>query len=104
MILAFFGISQNYFCVGKIMDRGYGLRDHGWLSVHGGLVTMGRRGCSGAREVFVIAQKKREGVIGVLTNDVTWRQSCGDGHTTALNRDGRWCSNVEMIPGVRRRD
>jgi hypothetical protein len=26
------------------MDWIYGSRDHGWLSVHGGLVTMGRRG------------------------------------------------------------
>jgi hypothetical protein len=42
------------------MDRVYELRDHDWLSVHGGLATMGRRGLYGAREVVVIAQRKRE--------------------------------------------
>jgi hypothetical protein len=42
------------------MDRGYGSQEHGWLLVHGGLATMGRRGRSGAREVVVIAQRKRE--------------------------------------------
>jgi hypothetical protein len=25
-------------------------------------------------------------------------------HTTAFNREGRWCSNEEMVPDVRRRD
>jgi hypothetical protein len=42
------------------MDRVYGSRDHGWLSVHGGLVTMGQHGRSEAREVIVIAQRERE--------------------------------------------
>jgi hypothetical protein len=42
------------------MDRVYASRDHDWLSVHGGLATMGRRGRSGAREVVVIARRKRE--------------------------------------------
>jgi hypothetical protein len=46
--------------IGKIMDWVYESRDHGWLSVHGGLVTMGQRGRSGAREVVVIARRKRE--------------------------------------------
>jgi hypothetical protein len=43
------------------MDRVYGSRDHGWLSVHGGLMTMERCGRSRAREVVVIAQREREG-------------------------------------------
>jgi hypothetical protein len=43
MILAFSEISQNCFCIGKIMDRVYGSRDHGWHSVHGGFMTMGGR-------------------------------------------------------------
>jgi hypothetical protein len=38
------------------MDRVYESRDHGWLSIHGGLTTMGRCDRSGAREVVVIAQ------------------------------------------------
>jgi hypothetical protein len=42
------------------MDRVYGSRDHGWLSVHGGLVTMGQHGRSEAQEVIVIAQRERE--------------------------------------------
>jgi hypothetical protein len=111
VILTILGISQNYFFIGKVIDRFYGSRDHGWLSIHGGLVTMGRRDCSGAREVIVIAQRERERereeeeeVVRVLTNGATWRRSCGDGHTTTLNRGGRWCSDGEMVPGVRRRD
>jgi hypothetical protein len=69
---------------------------------------MGRRGCSGAREVIVIAQKEREReeeeVVEILTNDVTWSRSYGDGHTTVLNRGVQWCSDEEMVPGARRRD
>jgi hypothetical protein len=56
---------------------------------------MGRPGRSRAWEVIVIAQRdrereerEREEVIGVLTNDATWRQSCGDDYMTALNRGG----------------
>jgi hypothetical protein len=62
IILAFSEISQNCFCIGKIMDRVYGSRDHGWHSVHGGFMTMGRAGPSGAQEVIVIARRegKRE--------------------------------------------
>jgi hypothetical protein len=90
------------------MNRVYGSRDHDWLLVHGGLATMGRRGCSRAQEVVVIArrerEREREEVVGVLTNGATWRRSCGDGHTTALKRGDRWCSDGEMVPGVRRRD
>jgi hypothetical protein len=88
------------------MDRVYESWDHDWISVHGGLVTMGWHSRSEAREVIVIARRKREReeVIGVLTNGTTWRQSYGDGHTTTLNRAGRWCSNGEMVPGLRRRD
>jgi hypothetical protein len=60
VILVFFGISQNYFCIEKVMDQVYGSRDHGCLSIHGGLATMGQRDRSGAREVVVIAQRERE--------------------------------------------
>jgi hypothetical protein len=42
------------------MNRVYGSRDHDWLLVHGGLATMGRRGCSRAQEVVVIARRERE--------------------------------------------
>jgi hypothetical protein len=42
------------------MDWVYESWDHDWLSVHGGLVTMERHGRSGAREVVVIARRKRE--------------------------------------------
>jgi hypothetical protein len=52
----------------------------------------------------VIVQIEREEVIGVLTNDSTWRRSCGDDHMTALNRGGKWCSDGEMVSGVRRRN
>jgi hypothetical protein len=86
------------------MDRVYGSRDHGWLSVHGGLTIMKRCGRSRAQEVIVIARREREKVIGVFTNDATWRRSCGDGHTTALNIGGRWCSDREIILGAGRRD
>jgi hypothetical protein len=40
--------------------KSHGSRDHSWLSVHGGLMTMGRRGRSGAWEVIVIARRERE--------------------------------------------
>jgi hypothetical protein len=86
------------------MDRVYGSRDHGWLSIHGGLMTMGRCSRSGARVVVVVAQREREEVLGVLTNGTTWRRSCGDDHTTALNRGGQWCSDGEMVPCAKRRD
>jgi hypothetical protein len=81
-----------------------GYVDHGRLSVHGGFTTMGRRGRSRAQEVIVIArrEREREDVVGVLTNVASWRLSCGDGHTTVLNRGGRWFSDWEMVPGVRR--
>jgi hypothetical protein len=48
------------FCVGKVMNYVYVSRDHGWLSVHDGLVTMGQHGHSGAWEVIVIARRERE--------------------------------------------
>jgi hypothetical protein len=93
MILAFSEISQNCFFIGKVMDQVYGSRDHGCLSVHSGLATMGQHDRSKAREVVMIAQKERERereeVIRILTNDATWRRSCGDGHTTTLNRGAR---------------
>jgi hypothetical protein len=82
----------------------YGSRDHGRLSVHGGLTTMGRRGHSIAQEVVVIAWKEREEVVGVLTIGVTWRRSYEDGHMTALNRGGRWCSDEKMVLDAGTRD
>jgi hypothetical protein len=60
MILAFFRISHNCFCIGKIMDQVYESPNHEWLLVHSGLVTMGRHGRSGARDIVVIAQRERE--------------------------------------------
>jgi hypothetical protein len=88
------------------MDQVYGSRDNGWLSIHGGLATMGQRGRSGAWEVVVIAQRERERgeVVRVVTNDATWRRSYGDVHTTALNRGDRWFSDGKMVPDARRRD
>jgi hypothetical protein len=59
-MLLFSRISQNYFYIGKVKDRVYGLRDHGWLSVHGGLMTMGRHGRSGVQEIIMIARRERE--------------------------------------------
>jgi hypothetical protein len=84
------------------MNRVYESR----LSIHSGLMTMGRHGRSRAREVVVIPQREREReeVIIVLTNYATRRRSCGDGHTMALNRGGRWCSNGKMIPDARKID
>jgi hypothetical protein len=72
------------------MARVYRSRDHGWLSIHGGLTTMGRCSHFEAREVIVIARRERERegeeVIRVLTNVVTWRQSYEDDLTSTLNR------------------
>jgi hypothetical protein len=59
-MLLFSRISQNYFYIGKVKDRVYGLRDHGWLSFHGGLMTMGRHGRSGVQEIIIIARRERE--------------------------------------------
>jgi hypothetical protein len=71
---------------------------------------MGQRGRSGSWEVVVIArrererEREREEVVEVVANDATWRRSCGDAHTTTLNRGNYWFSDGEMIPGTRRRD
>jgi hypothetical protein len=95
-----FGIFLNFselFCIEKVMDRVYGSWDRSWLSVHGGLTSMGQRGRFVAQEVIVIAQRERKDVVGVLTNDATWRRSCGDDHTMTLNRGIRWCSDGEMV-------
>jgi hypothetical protein len=43
------------------MDQVYVSRDHDWLSVYGGLATMGRRGHSGTQEIVVIAWRERGG-------------------------------------------
>jgi hypothetical protein len=53
------------------MDWIYGSRDHGWLSVHGGLVTMGRRsplGLGGRRDCL-----EREREKGGHQNSHQWR-------------------------------
>jgi hypothetical protein len=42
------------------MDQVYESPNHEWLLVHSGLVTMGRHGRSGARDIVVIAQRERE--------------------------------------------
>jgi hypothetical protein len=105
MMLVFSKISQNYFCIVKVVDQIYGSRDNDWLLVYGGLAVIGRCGHFKTREVIEIARREREGgeeFVGVLTNGVDWRRSYGDGHTTALNRGGRWCSDGEMVPDVRR--
>jgi hypothetical protein len=67
---------------------------------------MGQRDCSGVQEVVMIVQREREReeVVGAHTNDATWRPSYGDGETTVLNRDGRWCYDGEMVSGAWRRD
>jgi hypothetical protein len=59
-ILAFSGISHNCFCIGEVIDRVHGTQDHNWLSVHGGLTTMGWCGRFRAREVVVIARRERK--------------------------------------------
>jgi hypothetical protein len=59
-ILIFLGISQNCFCIGKVMNQVYKSQDHGWLLVHGGLTTMRQRGRYRARKVIVTTQKERE--------------------------------------------
>jgi hypothetical protein len=61
----------------------------------------GRRGCSVAWEVVVIAQRERGEVVGVLTIGASWSQSYSDSHTTTLNRVVRWCFDREMVLGVR---
>jgi hypothetical protein len=73
------------------MDWIYGSRDHGWLSVHGGLVTMGRRGPLGlgGRRDCLERERERKEVIRILTNGATWRRSYRDGHMTTLKRGGR---------------
>jgi hypothetical protein len=82
-----------------------GYVDHGRLSVHGGFTTMARarplRGSGGHRDSSK-REREREDIVGVLTNVASWSLSCGDGHTTVLNRGGRWFSDWEMVPGVRR--
>jgi hypothetical protein len=60
VILAFSKVSQNCFCIGKVLHRVYGSRDHGGLLFHGILTTMGRCGRSRAREFVVIARRERE--------------------------------------------
>jgi hypothetical protein len=61
VILIFYGISQNCFYIGKVMNQVYGSWDNDWLSVHGELTTMGRRDRSRAWEVVVMAQRERGG-------------------------------------------
>jgi hypothetical protein len=42
------------------MNQVYGSRDHDWLPVHGGLMTMGWCNRSGAQKVIVIARREKE--------------------------------------------
>jgi hypothetical protein len=67
---------------------------------------MGRHGRSGAREVVVIAlrEREREEVVGILTNNATWRRSCIDVHMMELNIGDQWCFDGEMVLSARRRD
>jgi hypothetical protein len=69
VILAFSKVSQNCFCIGKVLHRVYGSWDHGGLLFHGVLTTMGWCGRSRAREFVVIARRERE--RGVPTNGAT---------------------------------
>jgi hypothetical protein len=86
------------------MDQVDGSQDHGWLGPwwthdHGAA-----RPLWGSEGHHDSSEREREEVIEVLTNGATWRRSCGDGHTTGLNRGGQWCSNVEVVLGTSRRD
>jgi hypothetical protein len=63
-------------------------------------VIIGRHGRFEAREAVMITWREREEVIGVFINSDTWRRSFEDGHTTVLNRGGRWCSDGDMVLGV----
>jgi hypothetical protein len=56
------------------MDRLYGSWDHGWLSVHGGLVTMGRRG-------------GEDGLMIALNRGDRW---CSDGEMVLRARRRDW--------------
>jgi hypothetical protein len=82
-ILPFSGISLNCFCIGKVMDQVYGSQDHDWLSVHGRLVTMGRRGRSRAWDVIgVLAMAPLRGgamemATGLCSIEVTSGASMG---------------------------
>jgi hypothetical protein len=71
---------------------------------------MGQHGRFRAREFVMIdwregeeeREREREEIVGVLISGASWRQICRDGHTIALIRGGRWCSDGEMVPNVRR--
>jgi hypothetical protein len=72
-ILELFWNFSELFFIGKVIDQVYGSLDHDWLSVHGGLVTLGHHDHSRAQDVVVIARRERERereVVGVLTNGV----------------------------------
>jgi hypothetical protein len=70
-----------------------------WIHDHGAARPL--QGSGGHRDSSK-REREREDVVGVLTNVASWSLSCGDGHTTVLNRGGRWFSDWEMVPGVRR--
>jgi hypothetical protein len=70
------------------MDRVYLSRDHGWLLIHGGLAQRERE-----RE----RRSSRFPPMGPLGGGA-------DGHMMVFNRSGWWCSDGEMVLGVRRRD
>jgi hypothetical protein len=70
-----------------------------WTSSHGAARPL--QGLEGHRDS---SEREREEIIGVLINDVTWRRSWRDGHTTTLNRGDWWCSDEKIVLGTRMRD
>jgi hypothetical protein len=58
--LAFSEISQNCFCIGKVIDWVYGSSDNDYLLVYGGLAAMGQRGRFRAREFVMIDWREGE--------------------------------------------
>jgi hypothetical protein len=73
-MLVFSKISQNYFCIVKIMDQIYGSRDNDWLLVYGGLAAIGQCGHFKTREVIEIARREEEGGGGVCWGSHEWRR------------------------------
>jgi hypothetical protein len=65
-MLVFSKISQNYFCIVKVMDQIYGSRDNDWLLVYGGLAAIGQCGHFKTREVIEIARREEEGGRSLL--------------------------------------
>jgi hypothetical protein len=76
------------------MNRVYGSQDHVWLSVYGGLVTMGLHGRSEAREVIVIAQRERERES--RSSGLSSMVPLGDGAAEMA----RWRHSTEVVGGA----